>query len=65
MTLNGCGCYDTGAYWGSGDSMYCAFSSPQTENEEPVRVFTRAKNREEAKTKILEELEEEGFTFYR
>ena len=58
-------CYDTGgAYWGAPENMYCAFSPRNTENDPPIRVFTRANNREHAKQEILELLSE-GFTFFR
>lgn len=63
------GDYDQwGAYWGGGaqrdaegnyyrDYIYCAW------NEAGVRVFVRARNRDDAKALVLEELP--GATFYR
>src|SRR5581483_9116631 len=63
------GDYDTGgAYWGGGSkdgAIYCAFSPEDTENDVPIMVFVRARNREEAKEKVLERLHREGFTFAR
>lgn len=60
------GDYDSGgAYWGSGPpALWCAFSPENTENDEPIMVFVRADNREEAKIKVQDELKEEGFTFF-
>lgn len=62
------GDYDTGgAYWGGGRDtlpLWCAFSPDDTTNEEPIMIFVRARNREEAKIKVDEELVEEGFTFF-
>jgi hypothetical protein len=61
------GDYDTGgAYWGGGrDSqpIYCAFSPEDTTNDTPIMIFVRAKDRTEAKRKVLEEVNEDGFTF--
>ena len=44
------GDYDTGgAYWGGDSLLYCAFSPETTENDPPIMVFVRAKDRIEAK----------------
>jgi hypothetical protein len=62
------GDYDTGgAYWGDsrdGTSIYCAFSPDDTQNDPPIRIFVRAKNRDEAASKVLEEVNEGGFSFF-
>lgn len=54
------GDYDTGgAYWGGGsDPMWCAFSPDNTENDVPIMVFVRGKNRTEAKKEVLSVLAE-------
>lgn len=61
------GDYDTGgAYWGGGTGsapIWCAFSPDDTQNDPPIRVFVRAKDRKAAEARVLEELSEEGFTF--
>lgn len=63
--------YDTGgAYWGMGEPLYCAFSTNKTKNDPPIRVFVRAKTREEAKEKVSLYLEvfnnkEKGWRFFR
>jgi hypothetical protein len=61
------GDYDTGgAYWGGGrgsDPIYCAFSPEDSPNDDPVMVFVRAKNREEAKRLVLDELDGDGWGF--
>jgi len=61
------GDYDTGgAYWGGGSkdgAIYCAFSPEDTENDVPIMVFVRARNREEAKHKIRDLLPGEGWSF--
>jgi len=57
-----------GTYWGGGrdtPALWCAFSPEDTKNDVPIRVFVRARNREEAKQNVLDELNEEGFTFFR
>lgn len=63
------GDYDTGGvYWGGGSHsvMWCAFSPASTKNPEPIMVFVRASNRDEAKERVMEELgEDSGFTFAR
>ena len=64
------GCYDRGgAYWGGPSPtmgvMWCAFSSETTRNEIPIRVFVRARDRDEAKRKVLERLPGEGWSFFR
>ena len=62
------GCYDNGgAYWGLPANLWCAFSPDNTDNPEPVRVFVRADNREEAKETALEELSRngDGWSFFR
>lgn len=60
------GAYDSGgAYWGSGTSLWCAFSPDGSENEYMIRVFVRARTREEAKQLVLEELDGEGWSFFR
>jgi len=52
------GGYDSGgAYWGIGTPLYCVYSKDE------VMKFYRAKNRQEAKEKVLEEYPE--FRFYR
>ncbi len=46
------GCYDRGgAYWGQGETLYCAFGESDSEQ---VEAWFRAENREEAKQKALE-----------
>lgn len=53
------GGYDTGgAYWGIGDHMYCAEGETDTES---ARIFVRAKNRQDAKAKILRKLPNASF----
>lgn len=67
------GDYDTGgAYWGGYPSppLWCAYSPDDTKNIEPVRIFVRACNREEAKAKVLDKLlcsngECDGWSFYK
>ena len=59
-------CYDVGgAYWGCPDNVYCAFSPDNTENETPIRVFVRGKDREDAKRNVLEALGSVNWTFFR
>ena len=59
-------CYDVGgAYWGMPENVYCAFSADNTENESPIRVFVRGKDREDAKKNVLEALGSAGWTFLR
>ena len=56
------GDYDTGgAYWGntSGTSMYCAFSSDLV-----IKIFVRAKSREEAKESVLKALPDTDYKFF-
>ena len=63
------GDYDTGgAYWGGGHGtlpLWCAFSPDNTQNDPPIRVFTRAAHRDEAKANVLDELPGDGWTFAR
>jgi hypothetical protein len=63
------GDYDTGgAYWGGGrgsQTLWCAFSPENTANEEMVMIFVRADDREDAKIAVLDEVKEEGFSFFR
>lgn len=58
--------YDAGgAYWGGrSDPMYCAFSDKQTENEFPIMVFVRGRDRDDAKKNALEVLPGEGWSFF-
>ena len=63
------GDYDTGgAYWGCGSPetgwIYCAFTDPETTQEdEPVMIFVRAKNVEEAKQLVDDILVDDGWQF--
>jgi hypothetical protein len=65
------GDYDRGgAYWGfggkSGANLWCAFSHPEkSENDQPIMVFVRAKNREDAKAEVLKLLTGAGWSFYK
>ena len=61
LNMSSCGCYDAGgAYWGQGEPLYCAFSE-----DGETRVFTRAANRDDAKTRILEDLDPGAWKFLR
>lgn len=62
------GDYDTGgAYWGSGDPIWCAFSEEfaksTTTADDSLRIFVRARTREEAKKLVAEQFKEDGFSF--
>lgn len=64
------GDYDTGgAYFGGwtkeSGGMYCAFSHKNTTNDRMIRVFVRAKNRNEAKQLVIEALPGTGWSFFR
>lgn len=53
------GCYDRwGAYWGAPATVWCACGESETEQ---VRVFTRAGNREAAKTEVRKSLPDATF----
>jgi hypothetical protein len=55
------GVYDSGgAYWGHGEPLYWAYGDGPTELQE---VFVRARNRDEAKIKVLSIFKRA--TFYR
>jgi len=46
------GAYDSGgAYWGCGDTLYCAYTTDDPENE--LYAFFRAKNRSDAKRQVI------------
>ena len=50
------GDYDQGgAYWGHipGDSIYCAWSNDGAENDTGVRIYVRAKTKQQAKDEVL------------
>lgn len=60
------GDYDSGgAYWGGppSDPLYCAFAG-NDDDEIVVMLFVRAKSREEAKQLVLDDLPEEGYSFW-
>lgn len=62
------GDYDAGgAYWGGypSDPLWCAFSPEDTLNDLPIMVFVRAKTRNEAKEAVLDEMREDGFSFFK
>ena len=58
------GDYDAGgAYWGGGigtDPLWCAFSPDDTNNEEPIMIFVRAKTQADAIVAVLDEVKEGG-----
>jgi hypothetical protein len=60
------GDYDSGgAYWGGGGNpLWCAFSPSDTKNDIPIRVFVRAKNRQEAKAEVLKLLKNDNWNFF-
>lgn len=58
VRLNSGGYDDGGAYWGTGEPLYCADSEPlycdESETDYPnVRFFRRAKNRNTARALVL------------
>ncbi len=54
------GAYDQGgAYWGCGDTMYVA------QDSDGGLAFYRAKNRTEAKAKVVDDPMNENISFYR
>jgi|GEM_PF-1123923 len=65
------GDYDTGgAYWGGGSesgSVWCAFSPDTTQNDPPIRVFVRGRNRAEARAAVLQALtgQGQGWSFFK
>lgn len=59
------GCYDLGgAYWGGPENLWCAFSNPETsENDPPIILFLRADTKQEAATEAAKELPGDGWKF--
>lgn len=52
------GGYDLGgAYWGTGEALFCAWGDPVDgdPHQEQVRIFVRAKHKAEAREKVLAE----------
>ena len=59
-------CYDRGgAYWGSPQDLWCAFSPDDTKNDELVMVFVRAGDRQAAKRRVLALLPPGDWSFFR
>ena len=52
-----------GTYWGAPETMWCAFTTNETQTMTPVRIYTRAKNRTLAIMNILEKYPTAKFHF--